>query len=179
MPKLNEILFGKKSKVKKAKTLNEGQEELMNLINEGIKSGKGPLADLFGGFNQEQFEQGVSQPAIKNFQENILPLLQEKFIANNQVLGSNFQKAKLKAGTDLQSKLAELMYQAQQGQKQNQLAGIQTSLGTKSFENLYRPANEGLFQGAAKAFAGGLGQAGGQGIAGSNAVAPTGPAPKL
>src|ERR1700761_6084707 len=119
MPKLGEILFGKKDKVKQAKTTNPMQDQLLALISEGLSKGEGALADIFGGFDEAAFNEGVTQPALKNFKENILPQLQEKFIANNQVLGTGFQNAQAKAGADLQSKLAQLMYNAQQDQKQN------------------------------------------------------------
>lgn len=166
MPKLSDFLFGKREKVKKAKTITPGQEELMKLIEEGLKSGTGPFADIFGPFNEQAFEKGVTQPALKNFQENILPQLQEKFIAGNQVLGSGMRRAQTKAATDLQSKLAELMYQAQQGQQKNRLAGLDVGLGTKAFENIYRPQGEGIVQGGLKAGAGAAGAAAGGAVAG-------------
>lgn len=112
------------------------QQQLMKLINEGLLKGEGPLSDLFGDFNQSDFDKGVTQPALKNFKENILPELQEKFIAGNQVLGSGMRRGQLKASTDLQEKLAQLMYQAKQDQKKNKLAGIQGLLGTQAVENI-------------------------------------------
>lgn len=159
MPKFGEALFGKSGKVKQKSTLDKGQQELWDLISEGLKTGEGPLKDILGQFNQEEFEKGVSQPAIKNFQENILPMLQEKFIGNNQALSSAFGKAKLKAGTDLQSKLAELMYQAQQQQKQNRIGGLNTAIGKQTVENVYKPGSEGLVQGTIKGLAEGAGHA--------------------
>ena len=164
MPKLSEILFGTKDKVKQLPTINPLQEELINLIKEGLTSGEGPFGKLFGDFDQEGFDKGVTQPALKNFEENILPMLQEKFIANNQIGGSGFNRAKLKAGTDLQDKLAQLMYQAQQDQQKNKLTGIQDILGTKTFENLYKTRDKGAIEGLIQGAAPGLGQAFGTGI---------------
>lgn len=177
MPKLSEFLFGKKAKVKKAKTVTPGQEELMRLIEEGLSKGEGAFSDIFGKFNQGEFDKGVTEPALKNFQENILPMIQEKFVAGNQAGGSGLRNAQFKAGTDLQSQLAQLMYQAQQQQKQNRSGGLQTALGTKAFENLYQPsqagaipaflqgvsgrAGEGVGQGISNAFSGGSGGGGG------------------
>jgi hypothetical protein len=166
MPKLNQFLFGKKGKNKQYKTQTPEQEQLMKLITDGLSGGDNALSGLFGQFNQGEFDKGVTQPALKNFQENILPSLQEKFIAGNQVGGSGMQRAQNKAGVDLQSKLAELMYQAQQGQKQNQLAGVNTALGNKAFENVYKPGSEGAVQGFVKGAGQGLGQAAGTAIAG-------------
>lgn len=135
---------GKKSeKTKQLPTQTKEQQQLAKLINAGLVSGKGPFAELFGDFNQEKFDQGVTQPALKNFQENILPQLQEKFIAGNQVLGSGMRNAQVKAATDLQSQLAALMYQAQQQQQQNKLAGIQSALGNRGVENVTKGGTKG------------------------------------
>ena len=158
--KVDKFLFGGKDKIKKAGTLTPEQEQLMQLINEGLTKGTGSFGDLFGKFDEQKFQEGVANPALKNFQENILPLLNEKFIAGNQVGGSGMQRAQFKAGTDLQSQLAQLMYQAQQGQQQNQLSGIQTQLGTKGFDNLYKQGNTGVIP----AFLQGAGQSIGKAV---------------
>lgn len=143
MPKLNEVLFGKKGKVKKTTTLTPEQEQLMSLISEGVSKGTGPLADIFGAFNEEEFNKGISEPALKNFQEKILPMLQESFVAGG--VGGSGERNKIQmAGTDLQSKLAELMYGAQQQQKQNKASGVNTLLGRQAFENVYKPGTEGI-----------------------------------
>lgn len=166
MPKLKEVLFGKKDKIKQAKTLTPGQEKLMSLINQGLVKGEGPFAELFGDFDPEAFEEGVTNPALKNFQENILPQIQEKFIAGNQVLGSGMRRGQLKASTDLQTQLAQLMYQAKQDQQKNKLAGLQTQLGTKGFENIYKQGTTGAVQGFVQGAGEGLGKAAGAAIAG-------------
>jgi len=158
MPKFKDILFGKKGKTKRLETLTPEQKELISLINEGLTSGEGPFGSLFGEFDQESFQQGVANPAIKQFQEDILPQIQEKFIAGNQALGSGMRRGQLKAAGDLQDKLAQLLYNAQQQHQQNRLAGLQTALGVKGFENLYKPGSGGalpsLFEGIGKAIAG-------------------------
>lgn len=144
MAKLSEILFGKKDKIKQVSNLNRPQQELLDLILQGIASGDGALGNLFGEFNQEAFQEGITQPALRQFQEEILPAIQEKFISGNQVGGSGMNRAALKAGTDLQSRLAQLMYDAQQRHQQTQLSGIQTALGTRPFENMYQQGQTGI-----------------------------------
>ena len=166
MPNIGEFLFGQKDKIKQAKTLTPDQEQLLSLIKEGLISNEGPLKELFGSFNRDSFEEGVAKPELKRFQEEILPMLQEKYIAGGQSMGSGMRRAELKAGTDLSSRLAELLYQAQQQQKQNQMTGVNTSLGTKAFENVYKQGSEGLVPGIAKGAAQGLGQAAMMAIAG-------------
>lgn len=160
------FLTGTKGKVKSVSTKTPEQEELLKLINEGITTGEGPLKDIFGEFDKGAFEEGVSKPALKQFQEEILPGILQKYSGGGQAGGSGMQRALGKAGTDLQSKLAELMYGAQQQQKQNKIGGVNTALGTNAIENIYKPATEGLVQGTVKGFAQGAGNAAGTAIAG-------------
>lgn len=129
------------TKVEKATLQTAEQKQLMQLINDALVKGEGPLADIFGGFNKQEFEEGVTQPALKNFQDNILPQIQEKFIAGNQVGGSGMRRGQLKAATDLQSQLAALLYQAQQQQKQNRIGGVNSYVGQKTFENIVPQAS--------------------------------------
>lgn len=144
MPKLKEVLFGGKNKTKSLSLNTASQDELLNLIQQGLTSGEGPLAELFGNFDEEAFNKGVKQPALQDFQDNILPSIQEKFIAGNQALGSGMRRGQLKAGTDLQAKLAQLMYGAQQDQKNRQVTGLQTALGKQGVENVVQKGNPGL-----------------------------------
>lgn len=166
MPKFKEVLFGKSDKTKQLATQSREQKEISSLINKGLQTGRGPLGDIFGGFDKKAFKRGVTEPALKNFEKYILPMLQEKFISGNQVGGSGMRNEFSKAGEDLQAQLAGLMYQAQQGQQQNRLQGINTLLGTKPFENIYKQGNQGLVQGTIQGFAEGAGKAAGSFIAG-------------
>lgn len=143
-------LFGKSAKNKQLSLLTPEQQQLTELINEGLTKGSGPFAELLGSFNESEFNKGVSEPAMKHFQEKILPQLQEKFIAGNQALGSGMRQGQLDAATDFQSKLAGLRYNAQQQQQQNRMGGLQTALGVRGFENLHTPAQKGLVQGFAQ-----------------------------
>lgn len=166
MPKLKEFLFGGKDKTKQLSTMDASQKQLMDLIYQGLKTGEGPFGELFGNFDEAAFNEGVKKPALKSFAEDILPQLNEKFIAGNQVAGSGMQRAQAKAATDLQSKLAELMYGAQNQQKQNKLQGLGLATGKQTVENIYKQGSEGLIPGMAKGFAQGAGQAAGGAIAG-------------
>ena len=172
MPKFSQWLYGTKGKSKQLKTTNPLQDELMDLIKQGLTTGEGPFGDVFGnkGFDQDAFDKGVTNPALKNFQENILPMLQEKFIANGQVGGSGMQNAQNKAGVDLQSQLASLMYQAQQGEKQqsqqNQLQGINQLVAKPTVENIYKPATKGASQGFVEGAGKGAGMIAGAALAG-------------
>ena len=159
MPKLMDFLFGKKDKFKQTPALTPQQQELMSLISEGLTSGEGPFGDLFGSFDEKKSDKGVAAPALKNFQEQILPQIQEKFIAGNQVLGSGMRNAQLRAGTDLQDKLAQLMYQAQQQHSQNRMGGLNQALGVKPFETVYRQGGPGAVQSTLGGLSEGIGKA--------------------
>ncbi len=163
MPKFNEFLFGKKGKTKQVSTVSPEQQQLIDLINQGIMKGEGDLAGLFN-FDEEAFQKGVQDPALKNFKENILPQIQEKFIAGNQVLGSGMRRGQTKAATDMQSNIDQLRYQAQQDAAKNKMAAIQQMLGMKTFENVYQPGTQGVVQGVVQGAAEGFGNAVGAGI---------------
>lgn len=145
MPGFKEWLTGKKDKIKKATTVTPEQEELMTLIKEGLESGTGPFADIFGNFNEEEFKKGVSEPAIKNFQENILPLITEKF-TSGQGRGSGQFRAETMAGSQLQAELAKLMYGAQQGKQEQRQRGLENLTGQRTFENIYQQGTTGALQ---------------------------------
>ena len=147
MPKLKEILLGKKAKTKQVKTTSPMQDQLLQLINQGLESGEGPYADIFGAFNEGEFNKGVTEPELKNFKENILPQIQEGFAGGGPFQGSGQRRSQNKAAVDLQSKIAQLRYQAQQQQKQNRASGINSVLNTKQVENVQKPGSTGLIPG--------------------------------
>ena len=126
-------------KVKKESILNKDQMELMRLITEGLTKGSGPLSEIFGGFNQESFQKNIAAPTWESFKNTILPGITEKYIASNRFGGTDVINAEARAAQALQGELAKMMYEGQQQQKQNQLSGINTLLGTKSYENVYQP----------------------------------------
>lgn len=160
MPKLSEVIFGKKSKVKEKDNRTEEQKTLQALIKEGLENGTGPFADIFGSFDKQAFEEGVSGPAMKNFKENILPQIQEQFIAGNAVQGSGLQRAQVKGATDLQSKLAELMYGAQQKQAENKINGLNLINNAQGKQSYVQEGSKGLLN----AFTEGISGAAGRGI---------------
>jgi hypothetical protein len=165
MPKLKEYLFGKKSKVKTQDLRTEEQKMLQALIEEGLTKGTGPFADIFGEFDENAFQEGVANPALKNFKENILPQIQEQFIAGNAVQGSGLQRAKVKGATDLQSKLAELMYGAQQKQNENRLSGLGLINNAQGKQSYVKEGSKGLVNSAVEGFAGAAGKGVGTGVA--------------
>ena len=133
--------------VQKASLKTKGQLNLMSLIEDALTKGEGPLKDIFGGFNEQEFQKGVAEPQLKKFKEETLPALLEGLnLKGYSPAGSAFRRGTLKAGTDLQSKLAELMYNAQQQQKQNRIAGVQNQIGQQAFQNIATPQEESIWK---------------------------------
>ncbi len=157
----NKDIYGSKAKTKKETVKSAEQIALNQAIIEGLRKGTGPFADLYGKFNEKEFQEGVANPAIQNYKENILPQIQEQFISGNQALGSGMRRGVLKSGNELQSKLAELLYNAKQGHKQNKIAGIDQAQNFTPFENVHTPAKQGLVQGAVQGLVKGASQAAG------------------
>ena len=157
-----------KVKVQQATTLTPQQQQLMKLINQGLTQGTGPLADIFGGFNKEEFEKGVSAPMLEDFKNNILPQITEKFIAGGQSLGSGHRTGEIKAGNDFQKQLASLMYQAQQDALKNKMGGINSLLQTKGFENIVQQPKDksSIWSSVLPAALGAVGTIGGAAIGG-------------
>lgn len=157
MPKLSEIVFGKKEKIKKTPLLSKSQQDLLRYLRQAIQE-EGPLKDLFS-FNKESFEKGVSEPAMQNFRDNILPVLLEKFNAGGQYGGSGMFNAGFKEAENLQSELAKLMYQGQQQSQQNKQAGLNTLLNVKEFEPYMKARMPGVLPKLIGSFAEGGGEA--------------------
>jgi hypothetical protein len=131
--------FGKEDTdpIRKTSTRTKYQRKLDKYIYQGLK-GHGPYKDLFGKFNKEKFEEGVSKPALEKFQTETLPELQEKFSGGNAVAGSGFRRANIKAKTNFQKELAGLMYNAQNDHEKNRLSGMQMlGGGNARLENIY------------------------------------------
>jgi hypothetical protein len=154
----------KKNKTKQLPLQTKEQIELSKLLNQGLISGEGSFKDLFGEFNQGEFEKGVTQPALKNFEENIIPKILQDYIGSNSVLDSGFQKAQFKAGTDLQSDLAKLMYQARNQNTQNRLTGLQTGLGKTNVENITQKPQTNELNAILEGYAGNSGDKASKGL---------------
>lgn len=135
-------LFGggqKQKKAKKRDTLDKNQKRLFQQYNDAI-SGKGPLAGLFNfdtaGANAN-FDQNVSRPAYRKFQENIIPGITGQFRQGNIGNSSYTGEALGRAGRDVQEGLdaqrSDYIFKGQQQANQNKIHGIDSILNTQTF----------------------------------------------
>jgi len=140
-------LFGKKKK-KKPKTLStfdKQQQELYDQHMAGLR-GEGQFADLYkydtAGANAN-FDQNVSRPAYRNFQENIIPGITGEFRSKNLMNSSYTGEALGRAGRNVQENLdaqrSNMIFQGQQQANQNKIQGIDSALNRTTF-NYQKPA---------------------------------------
>lgn len=161
----NSFLFGKGNQNKRMSNFTPEQMSVFNQLMQSLMGGDGAFSDVFSQFDPNQaanvFQQGVADPAMKNFQDRIIPGIQQSFA--DQGPSSGLYNSLAASGRDLQqnlsSQLANFIYQSQMQNQQNRMSGLNTALNTRSFENYIQPGYEGVVPGILKAFAGGAGKA--------------------
>ena len=136
-------LFGGKKKKRKPKqisTLDPQQQELYGQQMSALRGEGGPLAGLYNfdtqGANQN-FDQNVSRPAYRNFQENIIPGITGQFRGANLQNSSYAGEALGRAGRNVQEGLdaqrSNMIFNGQQNANQNRINGIENSLNRQTF----------------------------------------------
>jgi len=159
MPKLSELLFGKKEVEKQMPTMTPQQEALLNMLVGGMEGATPEMFQYLQGLlsGDEGAYSKFAAPYMRQFEEEIVPGIAERFGGMGAQSSSGFQQALGKAGAGLQENLAALREQLRMGAA-GQLQGLLgQGLGTRSFENLYVPQQQGLLHG----LAGGMGQGAG------------------
>lgn len=160
MAGINDMLFGSSSRVKQVPTLNGPQNQFLNegifgqlkqMMGQGgaYSGAQNYLQKLLQG-GPEAFSQ-FEAPYRQQFEQQILPGIAERFAGANAMGGglssSGFGQALGGAGAQLQSQLAGLHGNLQQGASQQALGQFNQlsnqGLGTKTFENLYQPETPG------------------------------------
>lgn len=145
----------KEGQLGRAPTLSEPQQQLMNRLLQGLGgplgSGLNYLQNILGG-GDEAF-QSFQRPAMRQFEEEIVPGIAERFAGRGGLSSSGFQQSLGQAGQRLSENLA-----GQRSQLQSQALGqLMQLLGLgqqPQFENIYQPRGPGF----GTSFASGLGQ---------------------
>lgn len=173
MPTASEWLFGSGPKLKQKATGTAAQtqfggQDLIGLLQQMMGQG--------GGFNQaNQYDQSLlgqgqgggqeaynqfSSPYLQQFQEQILPMISERFAGAGALSSSGFGQALGGAGAGLQSQLAQLFSQLQgqaAGRQQGQFQNLsQIGLGYSPFAYHEKQGTGGALAPLLTALAGGL-----------------------
>lgn len=157
----DKFLFGEKPKVKQLQNLNPQQQEFHNSILSQLMGMQGEG----GGFNQaQQFNQNIlgggprqggqegaynqfSQPYLQQFQEQVLPMIAERFAGGGALSSSGFGQAIGGAGAGLQSKLAQLFSSLQQNAAQQEYGQFNqmSQFGLNpTFSHYEKPGSQGF-----------------------------------
>jgi len=138
---------GKKGGVQQAQRFNPAQQNALQLL---LGQGSQGLQNPYAGFED------ISNYANKQFQENIVPSLAERFtsMGNGALSSPAFASQLGQAGSGLAEALAALRAQYGQQNQQNALSLLALGL-SPSFENFYQGSQPGfgenLFSGAVQA----------------------------
>lgn len=164
MPNFGEFIFGRKDKAKKMSNFTPEQEQFFSQLFGGF-GGEGPFASLFGEFDPQNatdtFQKAVSDPAMMNFRQQVIPQIMQGFA--DQGASSGLNQTLATSGRDLEnnlsSQLAQFVYNSQLQHNQNRMGGINQILGTKAFSPYVKQGSSGALYSMLEQFANGAGKA--------------------
>lgn len=102
---------------------------------------------LLNGYDEDLFQKGVVDPAMKQYENQILPSIQQRFIDANAGSSSALNQALSQSATDLQSALSGQRLQMQQNASQNQLQVLAQLLGlttARQFDPIVQGPSTGI-----------------------------------
>lgn len=154
-------LFGKKEKFQQLPTMNAQQQQLLSQLLSGIGPGFGAGMDrmqnlLAGG---PEAYKVFEEPAMRQFNQEIVPGIAERFsgMGAGAQSSSAFGQQLGAAGSDLATRLAQMRAGLQESQMDRLSQLMNMGLGARTFENIHRPATQGLFGALAPGFGAGIG----------------------
>ena len=120
----------KKKKKKKISTLDKNQQLLNDEQHQAVH-GEGPLADLYN-YDPEKanevFDKTISNPAYRNFKENVVPGITGQFRSNGLMQSSYAGDALSKAGRDVQESLDAQRSKYQYGEQKEARSAKQNAV---------------------------------------------------
>lgn len=158
MPKGSEFWFGSREETKQLPTMTGQQRQYLDQLMEQLQQSSPEmwnyLNSLLSGEGADW--EAFSAPYMRQFEEETIPGIAERFGGAGAQSSSGFQQALGKAGAGLQEQLAQLRGQLRMGAAQQIQGMMGQGLGQRAFENLYIPRGQGFLQGMAPAIGGAL-----------------------
>ncbi len=167
-----DMLFGSKDKIKNYQQYNPQQMQAMQqmfqaLMGQGGGGGEGgdnAFGDIFGQFDPSQvtdmFQKGVQEPAMRNFQQSVIPGIKESFA--DQGASSGLNNSLATAGSNLQSdlgsQLAMFMQQAKMQNQQNRIGGLNSFMNQRPNMPYQQRGQAGVIPSMLEQFANGAGR---------------------
>ncbi len=104
----------------------------MNYLNQGSGALNTMLADYNPAADKEYWNKAFVNPAMRNFNQNIVPQIQERYAGQNAGSSGAMNRAIANAGVDLSTnlnaQLANLMYRGRESQLGRQQTGVNQAL---------------------------------------------------
>lgn len=148
---MGQTLLGSPAKqTGKAGLMTKEQTNFLNslIANLGPQA-QGAFPGLLEGFNEETFQKGVVDPAMRTYQRDILPSIEQRFTDENAGMSSALNQALASSAEDLSNVLAGQRVGYEQfktGNQQNALAQILSLLGQKQYAPIVQGPQTGLLQ---------------------------------
>lgn len=113
-----------------SKKESKTQKTQRHLMDELLRSldGTGKYGALFQG-DEEAFNKSFKEPALAKFRNQIVPQIQQSYIASGQQRGTGMEDTLTRAGVDLDQLINEQFMNFQQGAQNRQLGAINSILG--------------------------------------------------
>lgn len=142
-------LFRGRRRPKKKSTLDPEQQRLRQQMLEALESGTGPLADIYS-FNPEElqnlWQKGLVDPSMANWNEEVVPGITGSFrgqnLQNSSYLGSSLSKSGQRLQSDLDAKLAAMLYEGKQSAMNRRGNAYSNLMNQKTFEYQEPQQNE-------------------------------------
>lgn len=157
-----DFLFGSKQKTKQFNTFTPEQQQTMNQLLSGSQQQLPYAFDYLSQLLSPGSEalQAFQAPAMRQFQEEIIPTIAERFTGMDAQKSSAFGQQLGQAGAGLAENLSA--QRASLGSNAiSQLQGLLSTGMRPSFENVVLPGTQGFLGGLAQGASQGIGQAGG------------------
>lgn len=104
---------------------------------------------LMEGYDEDLFQSSIVDPAMKQYEEQILPAIQQRFVDSNSAASSALNQTLTQSAGDLSNVLAGQKINLQQsmsGQQLGALSAILSLLGQRSFDPLVQGPTSGLLK---------------------------------
>jgi hypothetical protein len=138
--------------VGKAQLMSPQQQQALNsLLGGNLGGAQQAFGNLLGGYSEDTFQKGVVDPAMKTYQQQILPALEQRYSDLNLGSSSALNQALAQSAGDLSNLLAGQRINLQQsmaGQQQNALNSLLGLIGQRSFDPIVQGPQRGLLHDA-------------------------------
>lgn len=158
---------GKGDQAKQFQQYTPEQMQHLQQLSQGLNNQGGPYQDLFSQFDPQQtadvFQRGVANPAMRNFNQRVVPGIMERFADQGQNSGlyNSLGQAGREFQSDLDSQLEMFMQQARLQQMQQRMGGLQTLLGSNPYQTYVQQGQISPWAAAASGAGQGLSSAAG------------------